>query len=166
MPPPTRCARRRIQHTVKAAVSAGIPKVPMAVARRAVAATCYADVRSMPGADKATEERRPNANMADGNYTDYFQWKSGEGGGRRAARRPCRRGAREQGWQGAGPLRRREQGRRWTVTFTRKLTGGDGDLALAEGQSVPFGIAIHTDKTLYHFHHVSLRLYAGHRRQR
>ena len=54
----------------------------------------------------------------------------------------------------------------WTVTFTRKLTGGDGDLALAEGQSVPFGIAIHTDKTLYPLPPRLARLYAGHRRQR
>ena len=43
-----------------------------------------------------------------------------------------------------------------TVTFTRKLSGGEGDLALAEGQVIPFGIAIHADKTIHRFHHVSL----------
>jgi hypothetical protein len=48
------------------------------------------------------------------------------------------------------------KGGTYTVTFTRKLTGGAGDLALAEGNVVPFGIAVHTDKTVYRFHHVSL----------
>ena len=48
-----------------------------------------------------------------------------------------------------------------TVTFTRRLTGGEGDLALAEGQKVPFGIAIHADKTIHRFHHVSLAYTLG-----
>ncbi len=53
------------------------------------------------------------------------------------------------------------KGGTYTVTFTRSLTGGAGDLALGEGQSVPFGIAIHTDKTVFRFHHVSLGYMLG-----
>jgi hypothetical protein len=40
----------------------------------------------------------------------------------------------------------------------RKLAGNsaDGDLMLAAGQTIPFGVAIHADKTVWRFHHVSL----------
>ena len=39
----------------------------------------------------------------------------------------------------------------YTVTFTRKLAG-----ALAEGKAVPFGVAVHADRALGRFHHVSM----------
>ena len=45
------------KHTVKAAVMLVGPKVPMA-AQAGCWATCHADVRSMPGADKDKEEVR------------------------------------------------------------------------------------------------------------
>jgi len=46
----------------------------------------------------------------------------------------------------------------YTVTFTRKLAGSnaDGDLTFAAGQTIPFGVAIHADKTVWRFHHVSM----------
>jgi len=144
------------KHTVKAAMMLIGAKVPMA-AQVGCWATCHADVRSMPGADKDKKKYISNASMADGNYTDYFQWKSGEGGkgavqldGHVADSRVNKDGKALVKAEGEN------KGGVWTVTFTRKLTGGDGDLALAEGTTVPFGIAIHTDRTLYRFHHVSL----------
>ncbi len=44
----------------------------------------------------------------------------------------------------------------WTVDFTRKLTGGEGDVALEPGQTYNFGFAIHDDSSIGRFHHVSL----------
>jgi hypothetical protein len=42
------------------------------------------------------------------------------------------------------------------VTFTRKLTGGEGDIALVAGKTYNFGFAIHDDYTHGRFHQVSL----------
>ena len=99
----------------------------------------------------------PQVAMAGGNYYDYFQWKSGEAGagatqvdGHVAAERVNKGGqalVKAEGECKAGLC---------TVTFTRKLSGGEGDLTLVEGQVIPFGIAIHADKTIHRFHHVSL----------
>jgi hypothetical protein len=46
----------------------------------------------------------------------------------------------------------------FVVTFVRKLAGknADGDLEFAPGQTIPFGIAIHADRTVWRFHHVSM----------
>lgn len=49
-----------------------------------------------------------------------------------------------------------KKGDTWTVTFTRKLAGGTGDVALAAGKTVNFGMAIHDDHTHGRFHHVSM----------
>ena len=38
----------------------------------------------------------------------------------------------------------------------RKLTGGEGDVALAAGKQYNFGFAIHDDSATGRFHHVSL----------
>jgi hypothetical protein len=125
-------------------------------------ATCHQDVRSMPGADPKKKKYVKDANVAAGNYMDYFQWKSGEGGagatqldGHVAAERINKGGqalVKADGECKAGLC---------TVTFTRKLSGGEGDLALSEGQKVAFGIAIHADKTIHRFHHVSLAYTLG-----
>jgi hypothetical protein len=93
---------------------------------------------------------------------DYFQWKSGEGGS--GATRLDGHVAGERVNKGGQALVSAEgecKAGVCTVTFTRKLTGGEADLALAEGQKVPFGIAIHTDKTVHRFHHVSLAYTLG-----
>ena len=141
---------------VKAAVMLAGPKVDMG-SQLGCWATCHTDVRSMPGADPKKKKYVKDANVANGNYFDYFQWKSGEGGvgatqvdGHVAAERVNKGGqalTKAEGECKAGMC---------TVTFTRKLSGGEGDLALAEGQVIPFGIAIHADKTIHRFHHVSL----------
>jgi hypothetical protein len=88
---------------------------------------------------------------------DYFQWKSGEAG--QGATQLDGHVAQERINKGGQALVKAEgenKGNDYTVTFTRKLGGGEGDLALAEGQVVPFGIAIHADKTIHRYHHVSL----------
>jgi len=49
-----------------------------------------------------------------------------------------------------------KKGDTWTVTFARKFAGGTGDIALAPGKTVNFGMAIHDDHTHGRFHHVSM----------
>ncbi|MBK8118510.1 MAG: hypothetical protein IPK39_04230 [Sulfuritalea sp.] len=144
------------KHEVKAAVMLLGSKVPQAD-QFGCWATCHADVRSMPGAKPDKKKYITGANMAGDVYADYFQWKSGAGGkgamhldGHVAAERVNKDGKALVKAEGEN------KGGIYTVTFTRKLTGGEGDLALAEGTAVPFGIAVHTDKTVYRFHHVSL----------
>jgi hypothetical protein len=48
-----------------------------------------------------------------------------------------------------------KKGDDWTVTFTRKLTGAEGDVALASGKVVNIGFAIHDDHAIGRYHHVS-----------
>lgn len=143
-------------HEVKAAVMLAGPKIDMGP-QLGCWATCHADVRSMPGADPKKKKYVKDANVAGGNYYDYFQWKSGEAGtgatqldGHVAAERV------NKGGQALAKADGECKASACTVTFTRKLSGGEADLLLAEGQVVPFGIAIHADKTVHRFHHVSL----------
>jgi hypothetical protein len=143
-------------HEVKAAIMLAGPQVAMGP-QIGCWASCHNDVRSMPGADPKKKKYVKDANVAGGNYYDYFQWKSGEAGagatqvdGHVAAERVNKGGqalVKAEGECKAGLC---------TVTFTRKLSGGEGDLTLVEGQVIPFGIAIHADKTVHRFHHVSL----------
>jgi hypothetical protein len=144
------------KHEVKVAVMLLGSKVPEA-GQNGCWATCHADVRSMPGAKPDKKKYIKGANLAGDVYADYFQWKSGVGGkgalhldGHVATERVNKDGKALVKAEGEN------KGGTYTVTFTRKLTGGAGDLALAEGNVVPFGIAVHTDKTVYRFHHVSL----------
>ena len=143
-------------HEVKAAIMLAGPQVAMGP-QIGCWASCHNDVRSMPGADPKKKKYVKDANVAGDNYYDYFQWKSGEAGtgatqvdGHVAAERVNKGGqalVKAEGECRAGLC---------TVTFTRKLSGGEGDLTLVEGQVIPFGIAIHADKTVHRFHHVSL----------
>jgi len=144
------------KHEVKAAVMLAGPAVAQA-GQTGCWATCHSDVRSMPKADPNKKKYVVKASIADGNYYDYFQWKSGEGGvgatqvdGHVAGERV------NKGGQALVKAEGENKGGVYTVTFTRKLSGGEGDLALAEGQVIPFGVAIHADQTIHRFHHVSL----------
>lgn len=144
------------KHEVKAAVMLLGAKVPMA-AQIGCWATCHSDVRSMPGADPKKKKYVSSADLGGGAYADYFQWKSGEGGkgatqldGHVAEARVNKDGKALVKAEGGN------KGGQYVVTFTRKLAGGAGDIALAEGAVVPFGIAIHADQTIHRFHHVSL----------
>lgn len=143
-------------HEVKAAIMMAGPKVDMG-SQVGCWASCHADVRSMPGADPKKKKYVKDANVANGNFYDYIQWKSGEAGvgatqvdGHVAAERV------NKGGQALSKAEGECKASMCTVTFTRKLSGGEGDLALTQGQVVPFGIAIHADKTIHRFHHVSL----------
>jgi hypothetical protein len=144
------------KHEVKVAVMFMGSKVPEA-AQFGCWATCHTDVRSMPGAKPEKKKYITGANLGGEVYADYIQWKSGAGGkgstqvdGHVAAERVNKDGKALEKAEGEN------KGGTYTVTFKRKLTGGEGDLALAEGKVVPFGIAVHTDQTVFRFHHVSL----------
>jgi hypothetical protein len=144
------------RHEVKVAVMLMADKVPQGD-QFGCWVTCHADVRSMPGANPDKKKYLTGANMGGGVYADYFQWKSGAGGkgvvqldGHVAGERVNKDGKALVKAEGEN------KGGTYTVTFTRKLTGGDGDVALAEGKAVPFGIAVHADKTVWRYHHVSL----------
>lgn len=149
------------KHDVKAAVMFIAGKVPMA-SQVGCWATCHENVRSMPGADKDKKKYVPEAKLADETFTDYMQWKSGEAGegalfldGHVAEARVNKDGKALVKAEG------KMEGGQYVVTFTRKLTGGDGDVKLMEGKAIPFGIAIHTDRTVFRFHHVSLGYMLG-----
>jgi hypothetical protein len=143
-------------HEVKAAIMLAGDKIPQG-ALVGCWASCHADVRSMPGADPKKKKYVTDANAGGGVFYDYIQWKSGEGG--KGSTQVDGHVAAERINKGGMALVKAEgenKGGIYTVTFTRKLSGGEGDLALAEGQVIPFGVAIHTDKTIFRFHHVSL----------
>ncbi len=149
------------KHEVKVAIMFIASKVPEGD-KVGCWATCHADVRSMPGANPEKKKYVAGANLGGDVYTDYIQWKSGAGGkgamhldGHVAETRVNKDGKALEKAEGEN------KGGTYTVTFKRKLAGGTGDVAMAEGKAVPFGIAIHTDKTVYRFHHVSLNYTLG-----
>lgn len=118
--------------------------------------TCHADARTMPGADDKKTKHVDNANLDGGIFYDLIQWRSGGGAagakvdGHVADTRVMEGGTALQAATGE------KKGDTWTITFTRKLTGGKGDVALAEGKVVPIGIAVHNGYTGGRFHYVSL----------
>lgn len=145
-------------HEVKAAIMFASPLVKHA-AQNGCWLTCHENVRSMPGADPKKKKFVEHGELAGGIYYDYIQWKSGEGG--EGATQVDGHVASERVNKGGKALIKAEGENKdgaYTVTFTRKLAGNsaDGDLTFAPGQVVPFGVAIHTDKTVWRFHHVSL----------
>jgi hypothetical protein len=106
--------------------------------------TCHTDARTMPGADdKKTKYTK------EGAY-DLMQWKSGKGAkpvdGTITDKRAMEGGKAGVTAEGS------KAGDTYTVTFTRKLAGG---VAMAEGKTVPFGIAVHADHASGRFHHIS-----------
>lgn len=117
-------------------------------------ATCHNDVRTMPGVkdDKKTKYIK-DGNLAAGKFFDLFQFRSGSGqkmvDGHIADKRVMEGGKALQ--EAKGEL----SGDIWTVNFTRKLKGGDGDVALQPGKEYNFGFAIHDDYTVGRYHYVS-----------
>ena len=101
--------------------------------------------------DKKTKYVKDGA-LAGGKFYDLIQWQSKTNKGRDgyiADKRVM------EGGKALVDAKGEKKGDTWTVTFTRKLTGGEGDVALAEGKTVPFGFAIHDDHAGGRFHHVS-----------
>ncbi|GAO37151.1 cytochrome C552 [Sulfuricella sp. T08] len=116
-------------------------------------ATCHTDVRTMPG---VTDDKKTKyvvgASLADGKFFDIFQFRSGKGqfvDGHITDKRVMEGGKALQ--EAKGEL----NGDTWTVTFTRKLSGGEGDVALLPGKEYNFGFAIHDDYTAGRYHYVS-----------
>lgn len=145
-------------HEVKAAIMLASPLIEHA-AQHGCWLSCHKDVRSMPDADPKKKKYVEHGELAGGVYYDYIQWKSGEAG--KGAAQVDGYVAAERVNKGGKALVKAEGENKdgiYTVTFTRKLAGsnGDGDLAIVPGQVIPFGVAIHTDKTVWRFHHVSL----------
>ena len=144
------------KHEVKAAIMFGSPLVEHS-AQHGCWLACHDSVRSMPGADPKKKKYVEHGDLAKGVFYDYIQWKSGEAG--KGATQVDGYVATERVNKGGKALVKAEGELKdgvYTVTFTRKLSGGEGDLTLEPGQTVPFGVAIHTDKTVWRFHHVSL----------
>jgi hypothetical protein len=97
----------------------------------------------MPGADdKKTKYTK------DGAY-ELMQWKSAKGA--KAADGSVTDKRNMEGGTAGVKAEGSKAGDTYTVTFTRKLNG-----ALAEGKAVPFGVAIHSDRAIGRFHHVSM----------
>lgn len=146
------------KHEVKVAVMFGSPQVEHAI-QQGCWMTCHSDVRSMPNADPHKKKYIEHGELAGGVFYDYIQWKSGEAG--KGATQVDGYVAMERVNKGGKALVKAEGENRngiYTVTFTRKLAGSnsDGDLTFVPGQTIPFGVAIHADKTVWRFHHVSM----------
>lgn len=118
-------------------------------------ATCHQDSRTMPSAkdDKKTKYV-VGGSLASGKFYDLIQFKSGKGAkpmdGYVADKRVM------EGGKALVSAEGKQAGDNWTVVFTRKLSGGDGDIAMQAGKVYNFGFAIHDDHTIGRFHHVSL----------
>ncbi len=117
-------------------------------------ATCHTDVRTMPGVkdDKKTKYVK-DGNLAAGKFFDLFQYRSGKGqkpvDGYVADKRVM------EGGKALTDAKGELKGGTWTVTFTRKLAGGEGDVKLEPGKLYNFGFAIHDDHTNGRYHYVS-----------
>jgi hypothetical protein len=90
--------------------------------------------------------------LASGKYYDLLQWtsKGAKHDGYVADKRVM------DGGKALVDAKGEQKNGEWVVTFTRKLTGGEGDIALVAGKTYNFGFAIHDDYTHGRFHQVSL----------
>jgi hypothetical protein len=115
-------------------------------------ATCHEDARTMPGAKDDKRTKYVTGGALPGKYFDLVQWKAKgkPSDGHVATSRV------NEGGKALVAAAGRQAGDTWTVTFTRRLAGGDGDVALAAGKTYNFGFAVHDDHATGRFHHVSL----------
>lgn len=115
-------------------------------------ATCHGDARTMPDAKDDKKTKYVTGGALGGKYFDLVQWKAKgkPADGYVADKRVM------EGGKALVSAAGKQAGDTWTVTFVRKLAGGEGDVALAPGKTVNFGFAIHDDWTSGRFHHVSL----------
>ncbi len=118
-------------------------------------ATCHQDSRTMPGAkDNKKTKYVSGGSLASGKFYDLIQFRSGKGAkpmdGYVADKRVM------EGGKALVSAEGKQAGGNWTVVFTRKLAGGEGDIAMQAGKAYNFGFAIHDDYAHGRFHHVSL----------
>ena len=116
-------------------------------------ATCHEDSRTMPGAkDDKNTKYVAGGSVAGGKFYDLVQWKmkGKPTDGHVAESRVMEGGSALVSADG------KKNGDEWSVVFTRKLAGGNGDIALASGKVYNFGFAIHDDWATGRFHPVSL----------
>jgi hypothetical protein len=114
---------------------------------------CHNDSRTMPGvADDKKTKHIEGGSLASGKFIDLIQWasKTGKSDGYVADKRVMTGGTALVDAKGE------QKGDEWTVVFTRKLTGGEGDIALTSGKTYNIGFAIHDDYSAGRFHDVSL----------
>lgn len=138
---------------VKLAVMFVSEKVPMG-SQVGCWLSCHQEARTMPNGDEKKLKYVLGADLAAGIYYDLIQWKSGKGakpadgyvGDKRVM----------DGGKALVDAKGEKKGDSWTVIFTRKLSGVEGDVTLSEGKVIPFGFAIHDDYAGGRFHHVSL----------
>lgn len=115
--------------------------------------SCHADLRTMPdGKDDKKTKYVKDGNLATGKYYDLMQWtsKGARHDGHVADKRVM------DGGKALVDAKGEKKGDEWVVVFTRKFTGGQGDIALTAGKTYNFGFAIHDDHSAGRFHHVSL----------
>ena len=115
--------------------------------------TCHVDARTMPeGKDDKKTKYVKDGSLASGKYYDLVQWtsKGGKFDGYVADKRVM------EGGKALVDAKGEKKGDEWVVVFTRKLSGGEGDVALAAGKTVNFGFAVHDDWAGGRFHQVSL----------
>lgn len=106
--------------------------------------------KPLGGWDKLKPEAEYAQMLKDGKFLEMWQYRSSEGpraGHVLEARRLK---------SAPGLAEGRNEGGKWTVTFTRKLEGGAGSHAFAPGKTFNFGFAIHDDHADWRYHHVSL----------
>lgn len=118
-------------------------------------ASCHQDARTMPGAKSEQQTKYvAGGSVPGGKFYDLIQYRSGKGAkpldGHVADKRVM------EGGKALVSAEGRHAGDAWTVTFTRKLSGGEGDVALASGKTYNFGFAIHNDHSGGRYHYVSL----------
>lgn len=115
---------------------------------------CHADARTMPeGKDDKKTKYVKDGSLASGKFYDLVQWTSGKGAkfdGYVADKRVM------EGGKALVDAKGEKKGDEWSVVFTRKLAGGEGDVTLVPGKTYNFGFAIHDDYAAGRFHQVSL----------
>lgn len=114
--------------------------------------TCHTDARTMPNVKGEKTKYVAEGSLASGKYYDLVQWtsKGAKHDGYVADKRVA------DGGKALVEAKGEKKGNEWTVTFKRKLTGGEGDIALAPGKAYNFGFAIHDAHAAGRFHQVSL----------
>jgi len=114
---------------------------------------CHEDSRTMPNVkDDNKTKYVPGGSLASGKFYDLIQWKAK---GKPADGYVAEKRVME-GGKALVSAEGKNDGGTWTVVFTRKLTGGEGDVALAAGKTYNFGFAIHDDHAAGRYHQVSL----------